>query len=583
MSKLNARRRDERGASLIIFALLLVVLLGFSALLVDAGQARASRRDAQSISDMAALGGGESLSNGNPALACQDAVTYLNTNTPDLSPKITASSFCAQSGNNVATTTCSGGVLTQARPTTTVGRYTVTVVYPVLAADIADSRYTGSGGAGINDGSACQRMGVKVAIANQDIFGGVLGNNGIQTSRMAVVKAATLGTTKVPALWLLDPTGCIPLTVSGNTTSVTVGTSTVPGLIAIDSDGSGSSCNPQTTLSVAQGTLTAIPTSGTEPGEINLYALPASATTCTGTACDPNDLTRISPTPTPAEDRATRSPVDWKFNCKGSYPAYHGLSLSGCPYTTPAYIDNLVSAIGTSGAPDSTFQKWSDFHDCDVDGPVVATGNWWVDCTTGGNLFKIQNGDSVSFPDGNVVFDGPISMSGTSALSFNSSTNSGTLPNTCLPPTVTVLTACRDYSSANAAFVYMRSGDLSVGGGNLSFNHALLYQKSGAVKFTGGAAPTWTPPLEGPFRGLSLWSEKSDSYSITGGGGLELKGTFFTPEAVPFTISGGGGLAQQSAQFISYQLKITGGGTLNMAPDPAIAVPQPAKAGVLIR
>jgi hypothetical protein len=300
-------------------------------------------------------------------------------------------------------------------------------------------------------------------------------------------------------------------------------------------------------------------------------------------ACDPSDLSRISPTPVSAGDRATRSPVDWKFNCKSSYPTYHGLALSGCPYSTPAYIDNLVSAIGTTGAPDATFRKWSSYHSCNVPGgtPIVESGNWWVDCTTGGNAFKIGNNVNVSFTGGNVVFDGPISMTGGS-LSFNGS-NSGTIPASCLPPTVTVLTTCRDYSSSNAAIVYMRSGDLSNNGGSLTLNHTLLYQKTGALKLTAGAAPVWSPPLEGPFTGLSLWSEKSDTYSINGGGGLNLSGSFFTPEANEFSISGSGDMGQQSAQFISYHLKITGGGTLTMAPDPATSIPVPAKVGVLIR
>ena len=145
-----------------------------------------------------------------------------------------------------------------------------------------------------------------------------------------------------------------------------------------------------------------------------------------------------------------------------------------------------------------------------------------------------------------------------------------------------ITAACLDSSSPTGAIVYQRSGDLSVTGGILTFNHAFLYQKSGAVKDSGGAAPRWSPPLEGPFSQLSLWSEKSDAYTINGGGGLDLAGVFFTPEATPFKITGGGGVAQQHAQFVSYQLTISGSGALNMAPDDKL-VSIPPKAGVLIR
>jgi hypothetical protein len=110
-----------------------------------------------------------------------------------------------------------------------------------------------------------------------------------------------------------------------------------------------------------------------------------------------------------------------------------------------------------------------------------------------------------------------------------------------------------------------------------------VYQKGGAIKDTAGAAPTWTPPAEGPFAGLSLWSEKSDAYTISGGAGLNLNGVFFTPEANPFKITGGGGVNQQHAQFVSYHLVISGSGQLILAPDQHLPVIIPPTGGILIR
>ncbi|MDQ1503050.1 MAG: hypothetical protein QOD57_777 [Actinomycetota bacterium] len=112
-------------------------------------------------------------------------------------------------------------------------------------------------------------------------------------------------------------------------------------------------------------------------------------------------------------------------------------------------------------------------------------------------------------------------------------------------PLVLMLTFGTGSSSPNAAIVYQRTGDLTVTGGTLTFNHAFLYQKSGALK-DNGAAPKWSPPLEGPFSQLSLWSEKSTDYIIAGGGGLDLAGVFFTPEAAPFKITRGRGEAPGS-------------------------------------
>ncbi|HKN89970.1 MAG TPA: pilus assembly protein TadG-related protein, partial [Acidimicrobiia bacterium] len=125
--RLLARSREEQGFVLVLFALLMVALLGVAAVVVDLGQQRSSRRSAQAIADLAALGGGKSLSAGDPGQACVDAITYLNMNVQDLSPKITASTFCTgQPGNNVTATSCTvTGGIAQAKPTTTVGRYAV--------------------------------------------------------------------------------------------------------------------------------------------------------------------------------------------------------------------------------------------------------------------------------------------------------------------------------------------------------------------------------------------------------------------------------------------------------------------------
>lgn len=582
-SRLRTRAGDETGAVLVLFAVLMTVMMGLAAIVVDLGLQRVTGREAQSIADMASLGGGKSLSNGNPAAACQDAITYLNTNARDLSPKITAAAFCSQGGNNVATTNCSvSGGSAQAKPSTTVGRYTVTMVYPVLAGDITDQHYSG---AGANDGaSACRRLGVKVAIRNVTTFGQIFGTSTLETSRMAVVKASTSGQKAVPALWLLDPFGCPALSVSGSGTSVIVGTTIplVPGLITIDSDGSGCG-GSQTALDVPSGLLRAIPANGSDPGVISLFA--TGAASCSGHSCDPNDLAgtpaRVSPQPVESSERATRAPVDWRFNCKSTYPTYHSITVDGCPYTTPPYIDNLTSAVSNSvgAAPNGTFQAWSPTYSCNPSGTITVAGNWWVNCPTN---FSIGTGTNVTFSGGNVVFDGNIKMTGGS-LRFNTANPSSSLPSACVPPTVSTLVSCISSSSSGAAFVYMRNGEMNITGGALSLNHVFIYQRAGAVKDTGGGAPTWTPPSAGPFTGLSLWSGISDAFTINGGAGLQLAGVFFTPEANPFKITGGGGVTQQSAQFISYHLDLSGGGSLYMSPDLSTAVPIPAKAGVLIR
>src|SRR5262249_19139765 len=138
------------------------------------------------------------------------------------------------------------------------------------------------------------------------------------------------------------------------------------------------------------------------------------------------------------------------------------------------------------------------------------------------------------------------------------------MASSCLPPTVQ--TPCVNGYSANAAFVYIRgdnSTQLSTSGtGAVNFNHVFVYGGTRSGAFS-GAPPNWTSPQEGPFKGLAYWTDmlpstassaQLSSFTITGGSGANLEGTFFTPEAAPFKLAGGGNWGQQHAQFISYQL-----------------------------
>jgi hypothetical protein len=127
------------------------------------------------------------------------------------------------------------------------------------------------------------------------------------------------------------------------------------------------------------------------------------------------------------------------------------------------------------------------------------------------------------------------------------------------------------------------------GGGAVDLNHVFVYGGTGSVAFS-GAPPVWSAPTEGPFKGLAYWSDMPktansnylSSFTITGGSGAALTGVFFTPEALPFKLAGGGNWGQQQAQFIAYDLTVTGGGILQMAPL-AIAPKPPAEKGYLIR
>lgn len=568
----------EEGVTVVLVALTMTALLIMVAFVLDLGFARGGARLDQKAADLAALAGGKKLSSGDPVGACQDIIKYLNENA-DRMPAISGSSFCNQAGQAMNATTCSpGGTLAQAAPVATAGAYTVSVHYPVPNSEIADAKF----GAGINDGVPCDRMRVILTSREPSFFGRIAGSSGYTVTRSATVKTGTDQTKLAPALWLLDPTHCVALDVSGGA-KVTVGTATTRGIISIDSDGSDCPTNSmQSTISASgSGTrLEAIPLTGTTKGLINLFAMATGATSCSTPACVAADVDngRLAPQPVPSGERATRAPVDYKWNCKTGYPTFHGVVIPNCPAagTTPKYIDLLSANVGNSGQP-AGYQRWTSSYSCNVPtGITVVTGNWWIDCPSG---LTIGNNVDLTFQSGNLVLDGGLKMTA-GTLNVNTANPTATLTSACKPPTVT--TPCLASSSAEAGLFYSRAGDFDLTGGVLKMNRTMVFTK-GYVKVN-GAAPIWTAPTEGPFKGLSLWSEAaSNKFSIAGGTGMSLSGTFFTPEAEPMSLTGNGDWGQQNAQFISYDLAISGGFILKMAPDADNVVTLPPKAGSLIR
>ena len=573
----------ERGVILIIVCLTLVPILFVVAIVVDLGYARGGASLNQSSADLAALAGGKALSKRRYVEACTDIVNYINTNATAI-PAINPTNFCS----GFATTGCSHGAVDQVTPSITSGKYTVSIRFPVPDSEIADATF----GAGISDGLPCERMRVSITSQEPSFFGGIGGKASYTVNRTATVRGGATRVRLVPALWLLDPVGCGVLNVQGGSKVYAGDLSDpnhiTPGVITLDSDGSGgcSQSSPTLVTGGAGTEVRALPTTGAEgaTGEITLRALPFGATSCTGSkACDPSAVgTQVFPQPIPAADRATRAPVDWAWNCKASYPTYLGITVEGCPTTDTSgpFIDRLIAGVGPSGMP-TGYQRWSTSYSCSPNGTITVSGNWWVDCGTPNGL-SINNGTTVTFNGGNVIFDGGLKLNGGGALNINTNNPSASLPYGCSPPQLAL--PCMTSSSTRAAFAYVRNGDWTLGGGTFTAKATMLYLSPNSVlKGSGGSPPSWTAPTEGPFAGLALWAEAAAAFTVAGGAGVSLRGTFFTPFANELTLTGGGDWGQQNAQFISYRLKVSGGSNLTMAPDPTSAVILPPEAASLIR
>jgi hypothetical protein len=581
---MSDRRRDERGAFIVIWAVLITALMIMVAIVIDLGQMRSARRSVQSAADISLLAGGGSFSTPvglDPMSACQDTIRYLNQDLPSLPASLDPIGFCNQSGKELNKTICNPPFTSPvAAPSTTTGPYRIEVRYPVYDSDIVDAS-----GPRSTDGDKCERMQLNITRTDSSVFAGIIGVHQLTSKASATIRRMPVNASLFPALWLLDPRDCTALDVGGTTTRVNVGTTATPGIVTIDSDGTDCT-GQQATLDANGGAqLKAIPLTGTgyDRGMISLYAHPASSLTCNRSVyhdCDEADIpSNIQPQPIRRDTRATRAPVDWRYNCKRNYPSYttigqdkkqYKVAIKDCPNyaTVPAYMDQLRSAIGNAGA----ISGYTDYNGpCTLNGaPVMMpAGNLRITCPT----FKVQT--VVTFPGQNVVFDGDIQVTG--KLVFNQAN-----PLASLTGCVGTIATC---SSQQAALMYMRKGNLVVnGGGSFDLRNTALYEDGGYLNFGGGGTPAWSAPLEGPFRSLAYWDEyESGSYSVNGGASMSLSGIFFTPFADPFSISGGSPTAQQDAQFVSRKVSISGGGTLNLAPKESDAISLPPPAAILIR
>ncbi|WP_442543655.1 pilus assembly protein TadG-related protein [Arthrobacter sp. KN11-1C] len=108
----------ERGASILIFALLIPVLFGSIALAIDFGHLLYERQHVSNALDAAALAGVTSLPD-NPTTAQTDALTYAQSNNLGTTPTVTF--WCVVASTGTTKTVASGQVPAVCNPGTTAG------------------------------------------------------------------------------------------------------------------------------------------------------------------------------------------------------------------------------------------------------------------------------------------------------------------------------------------------------------------------------------------------------------------------------------------------------------------------------
>jgi hypothetical protein len=575
---------EERGAVLITVTAGLVTFLVIAALVIDLGALRLDRRADSLAADLAVTAGVAALdpfSGSDAEAACERTWDYALANISDEGSPGTVPNCLpfAATCNPAAARTATG----------TAGPYTISIVHPVPDA------HPYMGGQDINadiDGGPCQRLGVRVTRTREYTFAKVAG---FDTGRTNVVSVARLGVGlgegELVPLLVLEPIACDALFTSGQGKVTVSYFDDTPGIIVVDSNASKttnpSRCSSNTFSIDSKGTqkgwIRAIPVPGKNISSVILsYALSGAPGANAASAYDPSDLTdpidpsdvsdplepvesyyRLYPEPFPVGRRITRAPIDWRYNCKGTYPDYPldlgdpsagGIPIMGCPdaATTPSYIEQLRAQYGdpsdVGSLPGGGFARWTDTYGCNLqpsDPPIAVFGNWWIDCPGG---IAIRN--SVTFTGGSVVSDGDVRVFG--SLSFNQPTTSDQV-------------------------FHIRSGDfIKDAQAVMTLERTLVYLGDGVISFGGGSGGLfWISPigngtntLATRFEDLALWSEAPRQHDLGGQAGNTLEGTLFTPNADPFSLTGQAGQFQTAAQFLTRRLEVKGQGEVRMQPDP---------------
>ena len=581
---------DERGAALILVAFAMVLLLGAAALAIDLASLRFDMRADRLASDAAAVAGAsaiEPFSGSNAVEACELAWDYLLVNIEDEG---------TPTAPNCASFATACNPLDERIAPASAPPYTFEIVHPV------PDFYEMMGDQDLNtevDGVACQRLGVRVRRVRDFTFGATIGfDTGITDVHSVGRIRVNVGEGDVVPLVVLEPYDCDALTADGQGKITVSYFEDSPGVIVTDSDGSGAGCAPSSPHIInvkANGNkrwIRALPVPGVDGARsaILAYALSGQPGSDPSRAYNPDDLAtaldpgtvdpadppesrfQLYPEPTFRSIRVTRSPIDHRYNCQGTYPDYLGIPIAPCTDAEATYIDDHQEAYGDDPAGVSPPGTWVSWTDVDADGDcVVGTGetyevlagnNVWVNCP---GTLEI-NGGSVRILGGNVVFDGGLELKSDGMFEMNASPED-------------------DY------WAFFREGGniTKVAQSSITFNRTFVYLEHGFIDLVGGSGGLeWTAPadildIDYPFEDLALWSESPDPHELGGQSGNTLTGTFFTPYADPFILKGLSGQLQTDAQFFTRKLAVDGFTEVFMKPDPTTSTLVPIRGVALIR
>lgn len=638
---MNAVRRED-GAVAVVTAISLVAMVLAAALVIDLGMIRVDARRSQTAGDVAVTAAAAELKADDAFVeACQQAWAYF---TASVSGSAAAPLADCSTQYGPAFGSCQDRAESSQPPTTSTagagpvqlqkdfGDYTLLMQMPVrhlndgaaitVTDDImGDQAYDTS-----FDGSLpCQRIGIRIRHNRDHVLAGVSGFLTGSSNVDAVARTTPTGDDpEYPTLIVLEQFDCPTLSTTGRGKVIIQNVYSGPdleaaGIIKADSDATDGSCggasgnsqvfNPGT----AGNSLICAGVDARPPGTIatiianvdcgmvlpnSIQAVSSSHLALAQFLAGGSDDEQLEYDPVGGDDRTTRKPVDYLFNCldtmSGDYPTnatapqYPEDSFEPVPECENAnrtpHIDELIAATMT-GSPPTGFTV---YNTCGSTAPVNIQ-YVYVDCD------KMPRAD---FTSDVVVLRG--GSADKKAVDIGTGQSVSVTPHT-----------------AGSSIFVVREGNVDVSGtATVAFNDTAVYLHDGVVKVTGADSLTWTAPDEqgyfpvghanegtpdqcaplaaandtphpSCFQHLALWSNSGDGHSLGGNGAFSVRGIFFTPNA-DFTLSGNGSsgdppLLLENAQFFSRTISVAGGAGIIMKPDPNVFAPDPTFGVSLIR
>ncbi|HKA68138.1 MAG TPA: pilus assembly protein TadG-related protein [Actinomycetes bacterium] len=600
---LRPRPGDDRGAYAVLYAILVVLLVGVVALVIDLAMLRMDRRTNRAAADSAALAGSSALGRTgmNPVGACEQAMNYVEA---DLDA--TGTDDCASVFAGSPVTLCSSG--TPKTATEAVAGRTVQVTWPVPdSSALLDPDQEDWPGADVTqpasakDGVPCQRIAVEIVHNRDTLFAGIWGVTDATTTSRSVGLAADTGRgATVSPLVVLDEHACNALVANGGA-SVVVEQSADgahPGEVSVDSDGAGAAdphgaCNGGRVVISASGggQIKARGTTSGIPGQ--LFTLAGS------NAYDPGELTTdcvgnlpgICPTPSRRSDRVTADPWVERYNCQDvTATACDNKGPGGVTLPGPHdYIDQWV-AFATGSTPPTWTPPPGVPPNCRIGATVEIIGDAYLDCDVrvdGGATLKVT---------GSLIVTGDVDIRGCLLVTTDSTvscTGAGKWAPEASPAATNDLGGVYiggNLETSSATGLVFDQTLLYVGGrmdiGATNAGVLGLVAPYGEQLTCVPASSPATAPSAACFEDMALWAEFAASttspHRLRGDTTLVVDGTTFLPNG-QFELAGSNFQPQNRAQFIASRLLVTGGGVLRMVPNASRSTPVPRSGGSLIR